>query len=92
MIDYCKAWGIPEPEFKHIAGDFVVVFRGKLTEDYLKEPGLNDRQRTAIDYLKEHGRIDRKTDCDICGVGKTVAHEELSYLVDKELIKNGWQG
>lgn len=36
--------------------------------------------------LKEHGKIDRKTYCTICGVGKTVAHEELADMVNKELI------
>jgi len=87
MIKYCKEWEIPEPEFKHVTGDFVVTFRGKVTEEYLKNLGLNERQIKVIEYLKEHGKIDRKTYCDICEVEKTVAYEELSDLVKKKIIK-----
>ena len=48
---------------------------------------LNERQQIAITYLKEHGKIERKTYCNICSVGKTVAHEELADMVNKELIE-----
>jgi ATP-dependent DNA helicase RecG len=53
----------------------------------LEQLGLNERQKKAITYLKEQGKIDRKTYCNICGVGKTVAHEELADMVNKELIE-----
>ena len=43
-------------------------------------------RRKAVHYLKEHGKIDRKTYCEIGGVEKTVAHEELADMVDKEVI------
>ena len=36
--------------------------------------------------MKEHGKIDRKTYCEIGGVEKTVAYEELADMVDKEVI------
>ncbi len=87
MIKYCKEWEIPEPEFKHITGDFVVTFIGKITEEYLRSLGLNERQIKVIKYLREHSKIDRKTCCDICGIEKTVAYEELSYMVKKKIIK-----
>jgi hypothetical protein len=49
--------------------------------------GLNERQKKTITYLKEHEKIDRRTYCSICGVEKTVAHEELADMVNKELIE-----
>ena len=57
MINYCKEWKIPEPEFKHITGDFVVTFKGKITEEYLKGLGLNERQISVIEYVKKVGKI-----------------------------------
>ena len=87
IVRYCKEWEIPEPEFKHVTGDFVVTFKGKITQEYLKNLGLNKRQLKVIKYLREHGEIDRRTYCDICGVKKTVAHEELSDMVKKKIIK-----
>jgi len=87
MIRCCKEWEIPEPEFKHITGDFVVTFSGKITEEYLRSLGLNERQIKVIKYLREHSKIDRKTCCDICGIEKTVAYEELSYMVKEKIIK-----
>jgi ATP-dependent DNA helicase RecG len=88
IIEWCIDWGLPEPEFEFTGTSLVVTFRkSKLTDEYLEQLGLNKRQKKAITYLKEEGRIDRKTYCDICSVGKTVAHEELADMVDKELIE-----
>ena len=60
VIKYCKEWEIPEPEFKHVTGDFVVTFRGKITEEYLKNLGLNERQIKASEYVKKQGNITNK--------------------------------
>jgi len=87
IIEWCIDWGLPEPEFEFTGTSLVVTFRkSRLTDEYLEQLGLNDRQKRAVTHLKERGKIDRKTYCDICGVGKTVAHEELADMVNKELI------
>ena len=88
IIEWCIDWGLPEPEFEFTGTSLVVTFRkSKLTDEYLEQMGLNERQKIAITYLKEHGKIERKTYCNICSVGKTVAHEELADMVNKELIE-----
>jgi ATP-dependent DNA helicase RecG len=93
IIEWCIDWGLPEPEFEFTGTSLVVTFRkSRLTDEYLEQLGLNDRQKRAITHLKEHGKIDRKTYCDICGVGKTVAHEELADMVNKELINRVGKG
>lgn len=92
MIDWCLNHGLLEPLFEEISGSLVVTFRGEITEEYLRNLGLNQRQIKAIKYLKEHGKIDRKTYCDICEIEKTVAHEELSDMVKKEIIKMAGKG
>jgi len=87
IIEWCIDWGLPEPEFELKETSFVVTFRkSKFTDEYLEQLGLNERQKKAISYIKEHGKIDRKTYCTICGVEKTVAHEELANMVNKELL------
>ncbi|NOR77772.1 MAG: hypothetical protein GQ523_04970 [Methanophagales archaeon] len=88
IIEWCTDWGLPEPEFEFTGTSLVVTFRkSKLTDEYLEQLDLNERQQIAITYLKEHGKIERKTYCNICSVGKTVAHEELADMVNKELIE-----
>lgn len=87
MIEWCIDWGLPEPEFELKETSFVVTFRkSRLTDAYLEQLGLNERQKKAITYLKEHGKIERKTYCSIFGVEKTVAHEELADMLNKELL------
>ena len=87
IIEWCIDWGLPEPEFELKETSFVVTFRkSKLTDEYLEQLGLNERQKKAITYLKEHGKIDRKTYSTICGVEKTLAYEELTDMINKELL------
>lgn len=87
IIDWCVDWGLPATEFEFKGSSIVVIFRkSKLTDEYLGQLGLNERQKKAVHYLKEYGKIDRKTYCGIGGVEKTVAHEELADMVDKEVI------
>ncbi|MDW7776259.1 MAG: helix-turn-helix domain-containing protein [Methanosarcinales archaeon] len=87
IIEWCIDWGLPEPEFELKETSFVVTFRKSgLTDAYLEQLGLNERQKKAITHLKEHGKIDRKTYITICNVEKTLAHEELADMVNKELL------
>ena len=88
MIKYCSLWGIPEPEFKHITGDFVVIFRGTLTEKYLKDKGLNERQIKAVIYLRSGKEMDNKTYREINTIGKVMAAKELHDLVIKNVLKS----
>jgi len=94
MINYCREWGIPEPEFKHVTGDFVVVFRrSRLTDEYLSDLGLNERQKNAVGYLNEKNRITNREYQEINKVSKPTATRELKKLVDKEIfIKYGGTG
>jgi ATP-dependent DNA helicase RecG len=56
IIEACIKHGLPEPLFRHIGGNFVVILRKyRITEDIIKT--LNERQRKAIEYLRTHGRI-----------------------------------
>ena len=51
IVKWCKEWELPEPDFKFTGTSIIVIFRKSgLTEEFLKEAGLNERQKEAIKY------------------------------------------
>jgi len=87
MMECCKEWEIPEPEFKHVMGDFVVTFRGKITEEYLQSLGLNERQIKAVEYIKKRGNITNKKYQILCpGVNRETLRKDLNDLIVKKII------
>ncbi len=88
MIDMCMDWGLPEPLFEYVTGDLVVTFgKSRLTEDFLEESELNERQKKAVGYVKENKEISNEIYRDINNIGKVVAAKELNELVDKAVFK-----
>ena len=88
MIDMCMDWGLPEPLFEYVTGDLVVTFgKSRLTEDFLEESELNERQKKAVEYVKENKEISNEIYRDINIIGKVVAAKELNELVDKAVFK-----
>lgn len=84
--------GLPEPKFEEYPG-FRVIFRKDIyTEEYLRNLGLNERQKRAINYLKEHNKITTKEYCKIFNVVKDTANRDLNSLLDKNLIKREGSG
>jgi len=88
IIDWCKEWGLPEPDFEYTGTSIVVTLRkSKLTEEYLRSLNFNERQRKAIRYAAEQDGINRKTYCRICGVKKSLASKELKEIVERGIFK-----
>lgn len=87
MINHCREWHIPEPEFKHVTGDFVVTFFGKLTDEYYKDLGLNKRQRFVLDYLKSNLSIRSMNIQKKFDVTRDTANRDLNELIRLALIK-----
>ncbi|MBI3399382.1 MAG: putative DNA binding domain-containing protein [Deltaproteobacteria bacterium] len=92
MINLCSEWELPEPLFEHITGDFVVTFRKEITESFLREKGLNERQIKAVTYVKEIRNITNKEYCKLNEVSKRTASNELKDLVLKEVFKITGEG
>jgi len=87
MIKQCLDWGLPEPNFEYTGTSLVVTFwKSKLTEEYLKSLGLNERQRKAIEYAKEKGSITRSEYTTINNVSSKTAYLELIELLKKKLF------
>jgi len=88
IIDMCLNWGLPEPLFEYVTGDFVVTFRkSKLTEDFLEKIGLNKRQREAIEYLKEHRKITSRKYAALFKITERMARNDLGELAVKKVIE-----
>ena len=88
IIDWCKEWRIAEPNFEYAGSSIVVTIRkSKLTEEYLKTIGINERQRIIISYLREHIKITRKQTVELLKTSKDTAFRELADLVQKGIIK-----
>lgn len=94
IINQCKEWGLPEPEFGISATSiFVRIRKDILTEDYLKQLGLNERQIKAVMYVKEKGKITNKKYQEITGISRQMATIDLKQLVEKGiLVKTGKAG
>jgi len=91
MIDYCREWGIPEPEFKHVTGDFVVTFFGKLTDKYYEDMGLNERQIKVVTYVRKNNSITNREFRKLFPyLTRETLRKDLNDLVTKRiLVKKG---
>jgi len=78
----------PETEFKHVTGDFVVTFRGKITEKYLKNLGLNERQIKALEHVKKQVNITNKKYQEVNNISRNTASAELKAMVKAGIFKS----
>jgi len=77
----------------HVLNMFTQLVGNMTTTD--SQSGYRAYSRRAIEGIKIRnpdmgagsGILTQVGDCNICGVGKTVAHEELADMVNKELIE-----
>lgn len=90
MIKWCLKYGLPEPIFEEVAGDFVVTFRKYVDENMLKE--LSNRQRRIVDYLRKHKKIDRSETINLLNVSKNTTLRVLSGLQTIGVVKRTGKG
>ncbi len=91
MIEWCKKYGLPEPRFEEIAGDFVVTFRKyHISDEIMKE--LTERQKKIVEYLKEYKKIDRKEAIKLLSLSRATVLREISQLCKKGIIKQIGKG
>ncbi len=88
MLNWCRDWGLSEPEFEETETSFVVTLRqSKLTDEYLGTLNLNVRQIEAIDYLRKNKKITNKEYSAINKIGRVCAFKELADLVKKGVLR-----
>lgn len=81
MIADCREAGLSEPDFAQHGPHFVgTIWRDWLTDQRLKEFGLNNRQLKAVAFIKEHGRITNQEYQNFASVSKPTATRDLEEL------------
>ena len=88
IIRECVEYGQPEPEFKETGTSFVIIFRKDiLSEEYLEQLGLNERQRKILEYLQTRESIKTLDYSKKFGVTDRQSRTDLSKLVEVGLLK-----
>jgi len=96
MRELSKKWDNKKPYYKLHPIETKIIFESQIKgstfieEDILE--GLNERQKNALGYLEIKTNINRRLYCEINDVKKSVAHEELKSMIDKNLIKQIGKG
>ena len=88
MMDWCLRDELPEPLFEETAGSFVVTLRKEITEDFLREKGLNERQIKAVLYARSREDITNREYQEINKVSRNTASRELKALVELGIFRN----
>jgi len=87
MIQACREWGIPEPEFEDTGTAIVVTFRkSTINQRILEDLELSERQINAIEFIKEHNRITTREYCLLFKVARDTANRDLKELFKKSII------
>jgi ATP-dependent DNA helicase RecG len=88
MIEECMKMNIPEPEFAEKFGGFTITFRKDMfTHEYLSTLKLNERQIEAVIFVKKTGKITNTTYQRIGNVKKRTATNEISKLVELNILE-----
>ncbi|MBL4905757.1 MAG: putative DNA binding domain-containing protein [Flavobacteriaceae bacterium] len=92
IIEKCIEVGLPSPLYHYDGSDFSVEFRKDIYhKEYLQTLNLNERQIKAILYAKENGKITNSEYQKINDCSRNTASNDLSELVDKELLNPSGQ-
>ncbi len=88
MIGLCKDAGLPEPQFEHRDGFFVVtLWRDWLTATVVAQLNLNDRQRQAVLIAKTSEHLSNLDYQKAFGVSKPTASRDLEDMVRKGVLE-----
>ncbi len=88
IIEWCKDWGIAEPDFECAGSSIVITIRkSKLTEEYLTNLGLNERELEIIEQIKANKKTTSGEIQKLFNVRRKAANSYLKRLIDLKLIK-----
>ncbi len=88
MVDECLKADLPEPEYREYFGGFeLTLHKDKLTEKYLNDLGLNERQVKAIGYIKKNGKINNTEYKEFANVTERTILRDIKELIEYKLIK-----
>lgn len=92
MRNACRSQGLPDPVFQSTAIAFSVTLRkDDLSEERLRQMGLNARQVEIIRYVRRKGSISNPDHQSLTGAARRTAARDLEYLQDIGLLERSVQ-
>ena len=92
IIDACLNHGLPEPVFEELSGSLVVTLRNRITEEFLRGKGLNERQIKAVSYIREKGSVTNKEYQVLFDVSRITATRDLKLLEGEGILRHIGKG
>ena len=92
IIKWCLKHGLPEPIFEETGTSFLITFRKEITEDFLRERGLNERQIRTVAYVRKEGQITNREYQKLFDVSKRTASSDLASLTKIGVLKKLGKG
>lgn len=88
IIDWCKEWGLPEPDIEYTGTNVIVILRkSKLTEEYLKDLDINEKEKKIIDFLRTNRKITSNDIQKMFNVSRDSANRYLKKLIGLLIIE-----
>ena len=88
IIDWCKEWGLPEPDFEYTETSIVTTMRkSKSTEEYLKSLDLNEREERIVEHIKINKKVTSGEIQRMFNVGRKTANKYLKRLLESSIIE-----
>jgi len=88
IVNLCKQYGLPEPEFEEYFGGFMVTFYKDIyRKEYLRKLGLNERQIKIVMYAKGKEKITNKEYQKLNNCSRNTATNDLRILIEKNILK-----
>ena len=78
--------------FEELSGSLVVTLRKRITEEFLREKGLNERQIKAVSYIREKGSITNKEYQALFGVSRITATRDFKLLEGEGILERIGKG
>lgn len=92
MRTACRAQGLPDPIFQSTASSFIVTLRkDNLSDERLRQMGMNQRQIQAIHSVRQNGSISNSEHQRLTGTTRRTAARDLDQLVEAELMDRSTQ-
>ena len=93
LVEWCREWGLPEPEFEDTGSALVMTFvHPFVTESKIQATRLNERQKKAVEFLKTNASISRRQYVGLTGVSLRQANKDLADLLKKKIFLRSGQG
>lgn len=88
IINDCINYGLPEPKIELLSGGIcVTIYQNIITDNYLDNLELNERQIKAINYVREKKRITNKEYQNLTNCSRRTASRDLQELIEKNIFK-----